>query len=67
MRCIRRQSLKQIKRNVKTKNRECSWKYSLQDNGVDKSICKNFLVNLFQITDSRMKTVLRFCKAGICL
>ena len=35
MRCIHRQSLKQIKQNVKTKNRECSWKYSLQDNGVN--------------------------------
>nr|XP_046491887.1 uncharacterized protein LOC124223698 [Neodiprion pinetum] len=62
--CIQREEIKYVKTVTKRKNRSWSWKYSFKVDGQDKTVCKGFFLSLLQITESRMKTVLRFCKSG---
>ncbi|XP_050525194.1 uncharacterized protein LOC126896448 [Daktulosphaira vitifoliae] len=65
MSCAHREGVKRHKLAPVTKNRECSWKYSLKLHGKDINVCKELLISLYQISDGRMKTVLRFCKQGV--
>ncbi|XP_046471097.1 uncharacterized protein [Neodiprion pinetum] len=62
--CIQGEEIKYVKTVTKRKNRSWSWKYSFKVDGQDKTVCKGFFLSLLQITESRMKTVLRFCKSG---
>lgn len=43
--------------HVKMKNRESSWKYYLAFKGVRKQVCFNFLINLLQISEGRVRRV----------
>ena len=62
--CVHSQNIKYAKSNPKSKSRQYSWKYTLKWNNLDKPVCKQFLTTLLQITERRMKTVLKFSKKG---
>lgn len=63
MSCAHRRELKQIKAVPITKSRKFSWKYNLTSkiNPVQ-TVCKQFLISVFQIDENRMKSVLKFCQ-----
>lgn len=62
--CSEKIEIKNSSKNPKTTNRQFSWSYSLTNNGKKEHVCKTFLQKVFQLSDGRMKTVLRFCKQG---
>lgn len=64
MSCTERREIQRATKSAKTKNRKYSWSYSILKDGKKERVCKTFLQKLFQVTDERMKTILRFCKEG---
>ena len=46
------------------KNINFAWNYYVTQNGKKDRVCKSFLQKLFEVTNERMKTALRFCKQG---
>lgn len=64
MSCVVKITIQRASKNPATKNRECSWQYSVPIDTNKQKVCKTFLQKLFQVSDERMKTVLRFCKVG---
>lgn len=65
MTCVHKKKINRLHTNVISKHRVCSWKYTLKKEGQETYICKSFLMNLFQVSEGRMKTILQFCKIGI--
>ncbi|XP_063220830.1 uncharacterized protein LOC134530141 [Bacillus rossius redtenbacheri] len=62
--CIEKKEIMLKKSNPIGKNRGYSWRYHLQ-NGIDrKDVCKAFVLKVLQVSQSRMKTVLRACSSG---
>ena len=45
------------KSNHSLKERNFSWKYFFDFNGEKSQVCKQFLINLYQITERRIKTI----------
>lgn len=64
MKNVEKVEIKNASKNPKTNNRNFSWIYYISKNGKREKVCKSFLQKLYQVTDERMKTVLRFCKKG---
>lgn len=62
MSCVESVEIKRAEHLPKSKNRDFSWLYSINDGSVKKRSCKKFLLSLYQITNKRMRTVLKFCK-----
>lgn len=65
MGCVEKLEIKLATANPKSKNRNYSWNYYIRkENEMKASVCKGFVLKLYQITDKRMRTVLKFCKQG---
>lgn len=62
--CIEKKETMSKKSNPIGKNRGYSWRYHLQ-NGIERTeVCKAFVLKMLQVSESRMKTVLRACASG---
>ena len=62
--CVNQKPINRAVIMPKTKNRQFSWEYFFICEGRKINVCKQFLIKLVQISEGRMKTVLRFCQAG---
>lgn len=65
MSCIEKVELTVAKTNPISKKRNYSWNYHIHnEKQIKERVCKSFLQNLYQVTESRICTVLQFCKQG---
>ena len=46
-----------LKSNENMKKRSNIWKYFYRFEGKERKVCKNFLINLYQISDNRLKKI----------
>ena len=64
---IKRKEKKTSYVNPQTKSRENYWHYSVKSRGVEKEVCRKFLLSVLQISEMRLRTVQNSLKVGAVL